>query len=214
VKNNLSVVLNFILIIAVGILFYLHFSGTGSGSNTSGKDTIPKLTFGIPKNLAGARVVYINIDSINHQYQAFVDLYNSEGGNFEAEYQKYQLRANNFQRRYQSLYGNNGADWKYSTDSAEKEEAFLKNEEKNLDFIEQKLSKIQEQAMEKNAIINNEVSTYFRQYSQEKGIDYILAIGQGSPVIYANDSLDVTNDVVQALNSEYSKKKSTLAPVK
>jgi outer membrane protein len=202
VKNNLSTVLNVVLLIAVAVLFYLHFTSRkdiADVKNNQAQDSVPKLSFNIPKNLAGARVLYINVDSISYNYDAFKDLYIAEGGDLEQQMQNYQIRAANFQRRYEQLNGK----WPYSADSAMKEEAALAAEEKALMNLQNYLGTLQARAQEKNAIINQEVYKYFNQYSREKGIDYIIAVGAGSPIMYANDSLDVTQNVLEALNANY-----------
>lgn len=207
-KNNLSAILNVVLLIAVGVLFYLHFTSSreiADVKDVQSKDTVPQLSFRIPKNLAGARVLYINVDSINANYDAFKDLFAEEGGNLEQQYQNYQIRLANYQRRFELL---NSGKWPYSADSAIAEEKALGNEERALMNLQNYLNNLQNKAMEKNAIINDEVSRYFSDFSREKGIDFILMKGQGSPVIYANDSLDVTKEVVEALNSNYRIKKS------
>jgi len=212
VKNNFSTILNVVLIIAVGVLFYLHFSSAkagAAGKKDSKNDTAPQLSFKIPKNLAGAKVLYINIDSINAKYEALVDLQKEEGGTFEQQYQQYQNRAAIYQRRHDQLYG--GA-WPFSADSAEKEEKYLAKEEAALTSLQTYLGNLQNKAMEKNAIINDKVALYFKQYSKEKGIDFILATGSGSPIVYANDSLDITNDVIEALNVNYRISKGKNVP--
>lgn len=208
-KNNLSAILNVVLLISVGILFYLHFTSRkeiADVKSEQSKDSVPQLSFRIPKNLAGARVLYINVDSINANYDAFKELYQQEGGNLEQQYQSYQIRVANFQRRSDLL---NGGKWPYTADSAIAEEKALQAEERALMNLQTYLNNLQNKALEKNAIINEEVSLYFKDYSREKGIDYILMMGAGSPVIYANDSLDVTMDVVNALNTNYRLKKAS-----
>jgi Skp family chaperone for outer membrane proteins len=62
--------------------------------------------------------------------------------------------------------------------------------------------------MQKNDMISQEIAQYFQGYAKEKGIDYIMMFGTGMPIIYANDSLDVTPDVIQALNAQYDARKS------
>ena len=174
------------------------------------------MTFNVPEDLSGARVVYVNIDTINRNYLAFAELFEKEGGNLELQYQQYQIRVNNYQRRAQALFANNGLDFgnKYGIDSATKEEKWLQSEERSLANVEKRLAAMQEQAMEKNNIITKEVSTYFKQYSEEKGIDYIVGVGGGtlSPILYSNEKLDITADVLKALNDNYLKRKNSLTP--
>jgi outer membrane protein len=206
-NNNLSIVLNVVLLFAVAILFYLHFSSRKAIAEVKDTtDSTANLTFRIPKNLSGAKVLYINVDSINANYEAFADLYASEGGTLEQQYQQYQVRANNWQRR-NAILQERASKGTISADSAQIEETWLVKEEKALVALEKYLNNLNNSAMEKSALINEEVFKYFSEYSKDKGIDYILAYGAGSPIVYANDSLDVTRDVVDALNANYRKNK-------
>ncbi len=206
-NNNLSIVLNVVLLFAVVILFYLHFSSRKAIAEVrSNADSAADLTFSIPKNLAGARVLYINVDSVTAGYEAFADLYKQEGGTFEQQAMQFQKRLEAFQRRAM-IFEERASKGTIKADSAIVEEAWLKKEEAALANLQNYLTKLESSAMEKNARINEEVRLYFKDYSQSKGIDYILMTGAGSPIAYANDSLDITRDVVQALNENYRKSK-------
>ena len=85
------------LSIAVGILFYMHFSSTKEmlavKSNLTKADSTPQLSFNIPKNLAGARVLYVNIDSIDSKYEAFADLSKEAGNSYAYVQKQYQKKA-------------------------------------------------------------------------------------------------------------------------
>ncbi|MGL5892680.1 MAG: OmpH family outer membrane protein, partial [Bacteroidia bacterium] len=80
--------------------------------------------------------------------------------------------------------------------------------------METELGYLQNSAAKKNEIIVDEVSSYFKEYSKTKGIDFILGYGSASNVLYANDSLDVTADVLNALNATYRSTKGTKSPKK
>lgn len=207
-KNNLSVILNIVLLAAVAVLFYLHFTSKKEIASVKDKtDSTPKLTFSIPKNLAGARVLYVNIDSIDQKYEAFSDLSKEAGNSYAYMQKQYQKKQMDLQQRYDA-YQQKIQMQTISGDDAIKEEAAINAGMEELKKMETNLSALENTAMEKNARITNDITTYFKSYSKDKGIDYILAYGGASNVLYANDSLDITNDVLSALNENYRKTKS------
>ncbi len=206
-KNNLSAILNVVLLIAVGILFYLHFSSKREIAAVKDRaDSTPKLSFSVPENLAGARVLYVNIDSIDRKYEAFADLSKEAGGNVAYLQKQYQKKAIDLQTRYDT-YQQKVSMGTISSDEAMKEEAAINAGMEDLKKMEANMASLEGVAMEKNARITNDITTYFKSYSKDKGIDFILAYGGASGVLYANDSLDITSDVLNALNENYRKSK-------
>lgn len=202
--------LNVVLLAAVAVLFYLHFKGNTPASEAAKPaktdSASPKLTFDVPKNLAGARVLYINIDSINLRYDAITDLSRETDAymkNLDARYQKRQMEV---QQQY-SNYQQRAAAQTISASEAEAEEKSINAGMEELAKMERELGQLQNNALKKNEKIVTEVSSYFKEYSKTKGIDFILGYGGGSMVMYANDSLDVTSDVLNALNATYRQKK-------
>jgi outer membrane protein len=218
VNNRISLLLNVVLLAAVAVLFFLHFKGksTAETDNKQPKkndSATPKLTFEVPKNLAGARVLYINIDSINLKYQAITDLGRETEAymkNLDARFQKRQMEV---QQQY-NTYMQRAEARTISATEAEAEEASIKAGMEEIAKMERELGELQYNASKKNEKIVTEVSAYFKEYSKTKGVDFILGYGGGSMVMYANDSLDVTSDVLNALNATYRSTKGSKAPKK
>jgi outer membrane protein len=211
--KNTSTIINVILGIAVAVLFYLHFSSRQEIAEVKAQqeDTTPDKTFKLPKDLQGAKVLYVNIDSINANYHAFSELSQEAGSNLQNQMAVYQRKAANLQERYAKLQEqvNMGT---IATADAEKEEASINAGLDELKRMETNLAYLESNAMQKNDMISQEIALYFREYAQAKGIDYIMMFGTGMPIIYANDSLDVTKDVVVALNEEYDTRKGQTPP--
>lgn len=210
-NNRISLLLNVVLLAAVAVLFILHFQGKETATpeviKTNKVDTSkPKLTFEVPKNLAGARVLYVNIDSINFKYEAITDLTRDTEiklKNLQARYQKRQLE---LQEKGMALQKRIEARTISDIEIAAEEKSYNEGID-DLGRMEVELGKLQNNAAEKNEMIVDEVSSYFKEYSKTKGIDFILGYGSSSNVLYANDSLDVTSDVLNALNATYRTKK-------
>ena len=80
--KHLSLILNGVLFIAVGFLFYLHF---GSGRDTSGS---PGPLADVQASSAGEMtIVYVNIDTLLNNYDYFTDL-QAEFSDRQAELEK------------------------------------------------------------------------------------------------------------------------------
>jgi outer membrane protein len=211
VNNRISLLLNVVLLAAVAVLFFLHFKGKSTAETDTNQpkkndSATPKLTFEVPKNLAGARVLYVNIDSINFRYEAIADLTRETEAkliNLQSRYQKRQLE---LQEKGYTLQQKITAGTISATDAEAEEKAYNAGIE-DLARMETELGYLQNTAAKKNEIIVDEVSSYFKEYSKTKGIDFILGYGSSSNVLYANDSLDVTSDVLNALNATYRSSK-------
>lgn len=204
-----NTIINVILGIAVIILFYLHFSSREDIAEVRAiqEDTTPKMTFSLPKNLQGAKVLYVNIDSINQNYRAYSELSQEAGQSLQGQMAAYQRKAADLESRYTKLQEqvNMGT---ISTEAAEAEEKAINAGLDELKRMETNLAYLESEAMQKNDAISQEIALYFHDYALEKGIDYIMMYGSGMPIIYANDSLDVTADVLVALNAQYDAKKA------
>lgn len=207
-KNTTNIFIG-ALAVAVAILFYLHFSSRQAIADVKAKqeDTTPDYTLNLPKNLQGAKVLYVNIDSINSNYRAFTELAQDAGSSLQNQMAVYQRKAADLQSRYAKLQEQVQAA-SISADAATKEEAAINAGLEELKRMEANIAYLESSAMQKNDMISQEIATYFQGYAKEKGIDYIMMFGTGMPIIYANDSLDVTPDVIQALNAQYDARKA------
>ena len=62
-------------------------------------------------------------------------------------------------------------------------------------------------------VMNNQIAdaikTYIQKYNEEKKFAMILTCQAGQPVLVADPSLDITNEVLAGLNAEYVKTKNS-----
>ena len=178
--KNLSLILNGILIIAVGILYYLHFNQPkqiASIITTNGKDTViaadpikvPELEAGL-----GSNVLYVDIDTINQKYNYIKtqkSIMEKQGAQAEASlkakakvlqeeimaYQKKAQAGELTQQQAQTIEKGLG----------DKQQALALQEQKLSDELIKKTNKIQE---ELNKRMKKELQVYLDQYKA----DYIL----------------------------------------
>ena len=193
--KNLSVVLNVILLIAVMILFYLHFSGEGKEVTQESGEMAS----------ADYSVAYINSDSVLKNYDFFKDMqekFQAEGKKLEDEYknraQGLQQELNDYQRNVNNL----------TIGQAKALEENLMKKQQNLRMLQESLSqklmqeesKIQQQLYEK-------ITGFLDNYSRKEGLQMVVKYNQGSDVLFAAEGMNITDAVIKGLNEEYSKEK-------
>lgn len=196
--KNLSLVLNVILLIAVGVLYVLHF--TGGEKN----EAITEVRASVGTSSALRQLAYVNSDSLLQNYDYFKDKANeleAKRAKLEAEYtnraQGLQNEINDFQRNVQNM----------TMAQARAVEENLTQKQQNLIRYQQTL---QQELMNDENLVNNElydnVANYLEEYGRKNNLQLVLTYTKGSGVLYANDSLDITQEVIVGLNAEYNKK--------
>jgi len=189
--KNASLILNVVLLIAVAVLFYLHFSsGKSSGGSYSSN--------GGPSNL---KVAYVNQDTVLKYYD-FVKINTDKlDAKLKAADQQLTNRQQSLQREVQSYRSNVNS---MTIGQAQAVEQDLQQKGQNLQMFEQQL---QQEMMEEQQRISSELYTkitdFLKGYGKERGIEVILKLDRGSDVLFAGDSLDISKDVVKGLNEAW-----------
>jgi outer membrane protein len=195
--KNISLILNAVLLVAVGVLFYLHFSG---GSSQTASSSAPGT---IPSDI---KIAYIKSDSVLKYY----DFFKANSDAFAAKQQKAQQ---SLQDRVAGLqneaaqYQRNVGSMTLSQVKAVEED--LGKKQQNLQLYERSLS---QQLMDEQAKMNQElydrITAFLKKYGAENNLHVVLKFDQTSDVLYGGEALDITKPVVDGLNAEYKNEKS------
>lgn len=208
--KNISLIVNGILAIAIGILFYqvhtLKNSGTSTpSSSTSTEETKPVISES-NLNLVDAKIAYINTDSINEKYQYIADftkVLKTKKMNLESQMQS---MTEKFQREYQEFQQSAQAGVAPQAE-LQKQQASLERQQQELSNKELQMQNLGIELEEKNMELNKNVKDYLKKLNNGK-YDYILSYSELVPtVLLANPTLDITNQVLTGLNEEYKLKK-------
>ncbi len=194
--KNLSLILNVVLLVAVVILYVLHFSGPGKvESRSSGSDT----------SAADLKVAYINSDSVLKYY----DYLKVNRDQLEAKTKKMDQDLRNRTVGLQNeitAYQRNVSGMTLGQARAAEED--LGKKQQNLQMYQQSL---QQQLMQEEAKLNKElydrITGFLKEYGQEKGLQVVLKFDPTSDVLYGGESLDITQDVIKGLNESYQSEK-------
>ena len=201
-KNGL-VILNVILLMAVGVLFYLHFNsaktGTKSQNKTEQKDPIDSSA------QSGCRIAYFEMDSVAANFEKAKEMQ----GELEKKEEKMNSEMNRLQNLYQQKYINfqqHGATMSSS----------------QLDAARNELGQLDQTIKDTKASLDQDYKTYYVQTQQEilsmirkfcseynKDKRYAIIISNEPGLVFYKDStMDITRDLLEGLNKTYGKKKS------
>ena len=208
--KNVSLIINCVLIVAVGILYYLHFkpSTTSASSTVVTTDSTSGPALTIPEDqIKKSGIVYVNTDTLLKYY----DFYNSAKKSLEtrqkkaesslgASYNAIQSEVMEFQKKAQAgtLTQEEGA--RKEQELMAKQQQFLATKETQMGTLVAEEQKLSEQ-------LNKKVQEYVTRFCKGKDYQFVLGYtGMSSNLLFKNDSLDITQPILKGLNEEYRKK--------
>jgi len=156
-------------------------------------------------------IVFVNSDSLvnNYDYYKAVrvklqDLSKSAQNEIAAKGQAFQKEVAAYQKTASSLTPMQKA-------ATEKR---LAKKQQDLEALNQNTSaQLQEESANQNSKLYDRIAAYLRTYTKTKGYKIVLTYSKANPsMLYGDESLDVTKEVVAGLNDEY--KKETTPAVK
>lgn len=177
--------------IAVAILYYLHFS-SGSEKKSVATDAI---------NPAELTVAYINSDSVLKHYDFFkvnAEKFETKGKKFDQDLQNRAQSLQNDITAYQRNYGS------MTIGQAKAVEEDLAKKRQNLEMYQRSL---EQELLEEQAKMNEElykkVTDFLKVYAQDKQLQIVLKFNPSSDLLYGGQSVDITADVISGLNDSY-----------
>lgn len=188
--KNLSLILNAILLVAVGALYYLHFAGSKS-STSSGSSTLPK----------DLKIAYIQSDSVLQNFDFFKinrDKLEAKGKKLD---QDLQTRAQALQNEIAQYQRNANT---LTMGQAQAVEQDLAKKRQNLEMYQQSLS--QEMLGEQERIneeIYKRVTDFLKTYGEQNGLQVVLKYNAQSDLLFANNAMDISKEVVKGLNESF-----------
>lgn len=151
-------------------------------------------------------IVYVHSDSLLENYSYFKDIRSK----MESKSKKAQVdltaKGNAFQREiaeYQQKAQTMSADERASTEQR------LARKRQELDAFNQNASSaLANESAAENEKLYEKVAEYLKGYAKKKGHKMVLTYSKSNPtVLFADESLDVTKEVVAGLNSAYKSDK-------
>jgi outer membrane protein len=192
-------ILNIVLLILVGVLFYLHFSSKSKPVTTARKADVASTN-----TSNDFRIAYFELDSITNSFAMVKDIKNElnrEEDKMNGEMNQWQKKYNDKLAQYQNQAQqmNQVESENANRDMLQMQET-IRNKKQELDQRYQNLY------MQKMQDVKIKIENFLKEYNKAKGYSYIFAYEPG--FIYYRDTIfNITNDLVKGLNDQYSKKK-------
>jgi outer membrane protein len=192
-------ILNGILLIAVGYLYVLHFkkpdSSGNASSNDSGRVMLP----------AAEGIVFVNSDSLLDQY----DYYSAKKKEFEAQQDriKGELKQQSDRLQQEIEQYQQQAAGMTEAQRAQKEEQLTMKQQQLLQRKEELLDKLDKEQNNSSEELFLRLNNFFKKYNSGKNYNFILGFQKGGGILFANDSLNITREVIEGLNREYAGEK-------
>ena len=198
--KNVSIAFNIILTIAVGILYYLHFTSCGGKSMPQTQNAIAKM------NSGGAKVVFINSDSLLDNYTVFKmrgDELEKQKASIEASLQS---KSEALQKDYAALMQKAQSGMITETTAQQQQGEMMKRNEALQMEKNNKMEALMKQSQKISEDLQESLTSYFKANKEKYGnYDMVIGYQKTGAFLYVNDSLDITQQAIFDLN-EKSKK--------
>jgi outer membrane protein len=196
--KNLSLILNVVLVLAVGYLYYYDFSGKKT------KDVAAKLSsnfMAADSNGYRPPLAYVELDSLNEkitfikdkrkELEAAMKVIEQEQ---EAGYRNLQAQKDNFLRKGTAI----------TQQDAEEFQGRLIEQQQKIDRTKQEKSQdLNEKSFGIMEGIQKQLKAFLTEYNKDKKYMYIFTTGTGLDYMVLKDSsLNITNDVIKGMNEK------------
>jgi outer membrane protein len=190
-------ILNIISVLGVIVLFVLYFTGRsscGSGLKKSGNSS--------------TIVAYVNSDTIMEHYDLVQELKSKieakeklANDSFNMQQQNFEAEVNEYQKNVQAN--------KLSIAQAQATEKYLGQKQQNLAALKEELTqKLSNDELKMNGELIDSIMNFLKRYNRKHNYDYVFGFAKGSNILFANDSLDITKEVLKDINKEYKENHS------
>jgi len=204
--KNLSVIINVVLAIAIAVLYYLHFSCSSQCQvadeeiNSQEQDSVDVKHDG--EESINSNIGYINIDSLQDKYALYEELIQklkSKQTKYEREISTkmtaFEKKVQEFQKQAATMSQFEGK---------MKQQELAEEEQKLYKLREDYSVRFQKEEIKLNEEFQKTVSEYIKKHNKETDFDIIIGASQmGSMVLDFKNGIDITDNVVEGLNSEY-----------
>lgn len=195
--KNLSLTLNVVLLVAVAVLYYLHFSGRKTPAAAPATTTAAAAG----KDQKTTQYAYVNVDSLLNNY----DYFKATRTQLEDRRKKLETEIAGRTRSLENEVVS--AQQKANTmtlEQAQLTEQTLRRKGQELERYQNDAARqLAEEEQKKNEELINNISLYLKKHTEDKPYKIVFGYSKGGGILYATDSLDITQEVLKGLNQDY-----------
>jgi len=199
-KNSTHYIISGVLAVALIILFILHFTSKPVRSETKGRE----LSMLLNDSSVTLPIAYVNVDSLLINYNFAKDLNESllrREESTRATLNQRQNQISSAAQEFERKLRNNAF---LSQERAQQEqERILKMDQEYQQLAERLTQEFMIEQEKLNIQMEDTIKARMVEYNRSRNYEIIFSNRTTSTILYANDKYDITNDVVEYLNSKY-----------
>lgn len=173
-----------------------------------------------PVEKGGLKIAYVNLDTIQSQYQLCKDIdniVNEKKTNATNAVNQKQKQLQSAAASFENKYRNNGFS---SQDEFNRTQASLQKQQQDIQELANRFdSEITKEQLDYLKGINDSIDHFLARYNKDNKYDFIFTKGSAAAMImsgssgllYAGNGYDITKDVVAGLNKAYKPIKKSAA---
>jgi len=199
--KHINSIVNIVLAIGLIVLYILHFTGTNNGKSSqraSGSDSTA-LAAQLP-------IAYINVDSLLLNYNYSKDLNEvliRKRENAQATLTEKARKLDGELKEFQRKRENNAF---LSEQSFKSQQQALLKKQQDLQQLEETLTQqLGKEQQKMNEQLRDSIYKFLQEYNKDKKYQMILSNTMNDNIMVADNAYNITNEVVEMLNSKYVK---------
>jgi len=193
--KNLSVILFSVLFVALGALYFLHFSG---GSKAKKAKTPGEQSVSVSSGIA-----YVNDDSLIFKFDMFFDRRDELMGKQQKAESELNSKAGQYEKNARDFQEKVTKGLVTRATAAEMEQSLLQQQQELVNLRDNLQANLMEEEQVMNRQILEYITSFLEEHKSEYNYQYILGKSFGGQVLYGDSTLDITAKVLEALNSQY-----------
>jgi outer membrane protein len=196
--KNINLIFNVLLTMAVVVLFALYFSGKSGGEKSAAEN--------VAEASGNLRIAYFNSDTVRENYE----LFKVEKDAIEGEMKSAEERLVNEQKKFQQDVQEfqQRAEFLTITERESREQKLGKKQQELIQLEQQLTEQLQSKEADVNKKIFDNVEAFLKDYAKKNNFSYVISYIPGGQIWYTNPALDISKDMLDALNADYAKNKT------
>lgn len=188
-----------ILNVLAASLFVVLFAQCAGGADKSAAEAPAQA------GLSGMKIAYVEVDTLLSKYNFCIDLNEAMAKKSENVRLTLNQKANELEkskREFQTKYQNNAF---LSEERAQSEYNRIAKMEQDLQTLSNKLQTELLNENEKNSLmLRDSINAFLKEYNKTKGYSLIISNTGFDNLLYADESYNITDEILEGLNARYS----------
>lgn len=196
--KNLTIALFAVLFLAIAALYTLFFIGK-PGKKTGKAAEVKEVT--------AQGIAFVNIDTVIYNFDMFFDRREDLMTKQKDAEAKYTTQENQLKKAAADAQEKVNKGLVTRAQAAEMEQALYQKQQELYTLQQQLQSNLLEEEQVMNRQIVDYITTYLEENKSQYNYQYILGKSFGSPILYGDQGLDITQKILDALNQKYKTEK-------